>query len=303
MKKNRQKWQLLGSSITGSTHLKKGLLNQDAIKYVPKDGNGNLAIMAVADGHGNAINFRSDKGSKFAVDAGIKVLLNIIIVTQDIVSLDNIHSLKNIVYSSLPKAVCQEWEYMVDVDIAKNPFTAEEEIHLKTKLGSSPITPEKARVVYGSTLLLAAIKDFFAIYAQISDGDILVVGKDEKVSTPTKKEREPLKNETAPSSLWHPNNWNEFDVNFQVIYGYEHLPELILLSTDGYSNSFATSKKEGFEKIGSRYLSVIRSEGIDVMQAHLEDILTQTSERGSGDDITLGIIAMKVDEESSRDGI
>ena len=77
--------------------------------------------MAAVDGHGNAINFRSANGSKFAVDAGIKVLLNIIIA-QGSISLDNISSFKDMVYSTLPRAVSNECEHMVDVDIAKNPL-------------------------------------------------------------------------------------------------------------------------------------------------------------------------------------
>lgn len=119
------------------------------------------------------------------------------------------------------------------------------------------------------------------------------------VSASTKKERELLKNGTAPSSLCHPNNWNEFNVNFQVFYDYEYLPELTLLCTDGYSNSFPTSKEEGFERIGSHYLCMIRSEGIDVVKTRLKAILSQTSERGCRDDITLGMIARTICDDYS----
>ena len=289
-KKKHTQWHLFGSSVRGTSHVAKGLVNQDAIKWLPQGGRGELALMAVADGHGSAIHFRSDQGSKFAVTVAIEVLFDI--MTQEIDPPGgDISSLKKIVYSSLAKAISLKWEQAVDAHIAKNPFTTEEEPFLKAKLGS-PLTPEKARIAYGSTLLAAAIKkDFFAVYAQISDGDILLVDKDGKVSNPVSKKAQLLTNEIA-ASLCHSNNWNEFKINFQEYYDYEYLPELILLATDGYSNSFPTYKS--FEKIGSDYLSMIRSEGLDAVKNRLGKILIDTSKRGSGDDITVGIIVKDV---------
>ena len=289
-KKKHTQWHSCGSSIRGTSHVAKGVVNQDAIKWLPEEGRGELAIMAVADGHGSAIHFRSDQGSKFAVTVAIEVLSNI--MTQEIDSA-RISSLKSSVYSSLAKAISHKWEQEVDAHIAKNPFTGEEESFLKAKLRSSIITPEKARIAYGSTLLVAAIKkDFFAVYAQISDGDILVVDKDGKVSDPIRKEDQHLLTNETAASLCHSNNWNEFKINCEVYYDYEDLPELILLATDGYSNSFPTY--ESFEKIGSDYLSMIRSEGLDAVKNRLGKILIDASKRGSGDDITVGIIVKDV---------
>ena len=287
-RKKHTQWHLYGSSVRGTTHVAKGLVNQDAIKWLPQGRRGELAIMAVADGHGSAI--RSDQGSKFAVTVAIRLLFNI--MTREIDPTGGgISSLKSIVYSSLPKAICHNWEQEVDAHIAKNPFTTKEESFLKAKLGST-ITLEKARIAYGSTLLVAAIKDFFAVYAQISDGDILVVDKGGKVSNPVRNEDQLLTNETA--SLCHSNNWNEFRINFQEYCDYDYLPELILLATDGYSNSF--SPYESFEKIGSDYLSMIRLEGLNALKNRLRKILIDTSKTGSGDDITVGIIVKDVNE-------
>jgi hypothetical protein len=66
------------------------------------------------------------------------------------------------------------------------------------------------------------------------------------------------------------------------------LPALVLLTTDGYSNSFRSDVD--FLKIGSDYLQIIREQGIATLAEELPEILTEASQQGSGDDITLAIV-------------
>jgi hypothetical protein len=66
------------------------------------------------------------------------------------------------------------------------------------------------------------------------------------------------------------------------------IPELILLSTDGYANCFVT--EADFVQIGPDYQHMLREQGLAQVIAQLPAILQQASQRGSGDDITLGLI-------------
>ena len=66
------------------------------------------------------------------------------------------------------------------------------------------------------------------------------------------------------------------------------LPSLVLLSTDGYANSFRSD--EDFLKIGQDYLEIIRQQGIASLAEELPAILTEATQQGSGDDITLAIL-------------
>ena len=59
---------------------------------------------------------------------------------------------------------------------------------------------------------------------------------------------------------------------------------LVLLATDGYANSFREDR--GFLKVGTDLLGMLRSDGLDHVKANLGDWLRETSEGGSGDDIT-----------------
>jgi hypothetical protein len=66
------------------------------------------------------------------------------------------------------------------------------------------------------------------------------------------------------------------------------LPTLVLLSTDGYANSFRSD--DDFLKIGQDYLEIIREQGIASLAEELPAILTEATQQGSGDDITLAIL-------------
>ena len=106
-----------------------------------------------------------------------------------------------------------------------------------------------------------------------------------------------IANETT--SLCMNKAWNEFQVHLEPYTKAmsRKMPALILVSTDGYSNSFSTD--EGFAKIGRDYLNMFKSHSAEEVRQKLQGFLEETSEKGSGDDITLGII--KRSEVHDRD--
>ena len=66
-------WGVRGGSTRGASHLRTGLPNQDSLgTWCDKTGGRALAV--VSDGHGSARHFRSDTGSRLAVEAAMSVL-------------------------------------------------------------------------------------------------------------------------------------------------------------------------------------------------------------------------------------
>jgi len=65
-------------------------------------------------------------------------------------------------------------------------------------------------------------------------------------------------------------------------------PALILLTTDGYANSF--SDAAGFHKVGSDLLEMMRSDGFDAINRSIKGWLEEATTAGSGDDCTLAFI-------------
>jgi hypothetical protein len=87
-------------------------------------------------------------------------------------------------------------------------------------------------------------------------------------------------------SLCMDDSWLEFKTGIFDFHALE--PKLILLSTDGYYNSF--NNTAGFLKIGLDYLAFLEELGYSYLSQNLYNILRQTSIEGSGDDITLGFM-------------
>src|SRR5262249_16620727 len=63
----------MGVSATGPRHIAQGKSCQDAFAWRP-DGSALPACLAVADGHGSADSFRSERGSRFAVEIATEAL-------------------------------------------------------------------------------------------------------------------------------------------------------------------------------------------------------------------------------------
>jgi hypothetical protein len=237
--------------------------------WAPHGESGDGFLLAVADGHGSARCFRSEFGSRFAVEVAILVLG---MAAED--------------RGWIAVELVRRWRQTVQAHLREHPLTAAELNALERKLGrparrSVELDPVLA---YGSTLLAASVSATTGVYLQLGDGDILLVSEDGAVSRPWPRSEELLGDET-PSLATR----NAADaVRWLVTRAPQPLPELILLSTDGYANSFREDR--GFLAVGPDLLQMIREEGIGPITEKLESWLQEASEQGSGDDITLGIL-------------
>ena len=193
-------WQVIGCTVRGASHARQGIANQDCLKYAVDDGR---VILALADGHGNATSFRSDLGSRFAVDASVKFaqeLLNAARVgDRRFLSL-----VKDQLKADLPRRIVREWKARVDSHLAQATFTASEFETLLKKGGREgrQRIEQDNRLAYGSTLLTAITTEAFAVFWQIGDGDVLAVSDTGEVSRPVQKD---------PASVRQRDNLAVFD--------------------------------------------------------------------------------------------
>ena len=65
-------------------------------------------------------------------------------------------------------------------------------------------------------------------------------------------------------------------------------PYMYILSTDGFANSYTSD--EEYQKTCKDYLQMLQEHGADTVQANLKNWLTETSELGCGDDITVVMV-------------
>lgn len=254
--------------------MRTGLPNQDSIGTY-RDEARNRAIVVVSDGHGSARHFRSDTGSQLAVEAAISVLREVSLPLSE----EEVRALSTPIVAA--------WRTSVRAHLAEHPFEAADWKHVpdaereqvKVAVTENPV------VAYGATLLTALADGANLLFLQLGDGDILCISSDGAVTRPMHEDSRLIANQTT--SLCQ----NEAPENFrhaQIHADEDTLPELILLSSDGYSNSFSTDAD--FLQVGSDYLNLLRQFGAEKVVAQLAHILSEASRKGSGDDITLGML-------------
>ncbi len=263
-------WQVTGSSVQGASHIRQGLPNQDAWQSFTPNSQRLPIILAVADGHGSAKCFRSQRGARLAVEQALNVMQDFIASTP---SLADVRWLAE---EKLSKTLVQQWRQAVVNDVAQQPFLPHEQALLPSN--------KEPYLAYGSTLLVAVVTDVFVLLMQLGDGDILQVLATGAVQRPMVADPRLLGNETT--SLCGKDAWRQFRCCVQNTAS--EAPVLWLLATDGYANSFAHAAS--FEQVGTDLLSLIEQASFDVVAQHLPDWLQAASQEGSGDDVTVGLI-------------
>ena len=152
-----RRWMSFGESVRGWSHIRDNKPNQDCLRCVPQ-GKGPSAIIAVADGHGSPLYFRSDKGSLAAVEASISSSVPLIKknVTDQV-------AIEGYVLQTLIPSVVSDWQARCTGDIEDFPFTDTELSKLdekkRSEVKADPLIP------YGTTSLLVILQEQFHAYS------------------------------------------------------------------------------------------------------------------------------------------
>jgi serine/threonine protein phosphatase PrpC len=276
-------WKVAHACIRGSSHRRSGLPNQDAVQCTVTPGTqATVAVAVVSDGHGSPRHFRSQVGSSLAVSTGAAILQGFL--RDSVAGNSQVPFVPEQVHE-LERKIVSGWLTAVLSDLANNPFTDAELAALEKEDGAAGRTEVESapELAYGATLLAAAATDKVVLYLQLGDGEILSVTAKGTTTRPLPPDDRLIGNQTT--SLCQPEAWKDFRSAWVTE---DAIPSLVLLSTDGYANSFRSD--EDFLKIGQDYLEIIRQQGIDSLAEELPAILTEATQQGSGDDITLAIM-------------
>lgn len=273
-------WQVLGATVPGSSHLRSGIPNQDSFAHNSENREANAPLLlAVSDGHGSASCFRSDVGSRFAVDTFMAELQTFL--TGDFGG--DLTLLKRTAEERLPEQLVRSWEQKVRAHLAANPVLQTEWDTLSQKEGPKRVSrlQDNPLLIYGATLLGVVITPQFMLYLQLGDGEILDVDSSGLATPALEKDERLFANETT--SLCRPNAWRDFRFRFQVLT--DTPPAMLLLTTDGYANSFKDTT--GFLQVGKDLWQMLAEDGPAFIGQQLPEWLTDATHQGSGDDCTL----------------
>src|SRR5205809_5350581 len=277
------RWRVTGASRRGGSHVRSGLPNQDAFEsWASADGN--TAVMAVADGHGSALCFRSEAGSRVAVTTAVELLRKFATTLR---SGQSVCAIADRARALLAEELTQSWRAAVASDLAAKPFTSAEWASLAALEGwkGQQVVQRHPDLAYGSTILAVIATTTYVLCMQLGDGDILFVNSEGETRRALPKDDQVVPKQTP--SLWRPDAAAEFRVHIDE--GPEDLPALIFAATDGYADSYESDHE--LMEIGRNYLGIVRNEGFDKVEHRLKNFLDQASWSGTGDDTTIGLIS------------
>lgn len=272
----------IGRKVQGSSHIRSETKCQDSFRIIEKE---NYTIIAVADGHGSKACLYSDSGSRIAVNTFCKKLKQLYEsysgnVEQLITYLNRDGEL------GFAKMIDAEWKKKV---VSRHKHNKREIPH--DEEGKEDL--EQVYRQYGTTLLGLLIADNNIFAFQLGDGDICFVTEHEveMVINPDKI----LGVETH--SLSKTDAWKNVITTVRKMNLDETLPAMISLSTDGFSNSYKS--EQDFHETMLDYMKMINTYGLGAVGENLSGWLNETSENGSGDDITLCIAYFGKEETAS----
>jgi len=258
MVKNILKTSAFNATSIGASHIKENKSCQD---YSLCWTDGKTAIAAIADGHGADVHFRSDRGSRFAVEASIQCIKEFIL--QHNFALPN----PTVLLCALEKSIIAEWHEKVADDVRGDAIDGD---------SFSP---------YGTTLMAAALTPLYWFAIQIGDGKCVAFGMDSFISQPVPWDERCFLNRTT--SLCD----GDAGSLFRHFYS-ETLPRAVFLGSDGIDDSFPVNENE--KHLARFYLSIYDNfvrEGLKNGETQLREMLPLFTQKGSGDDVSVaGII-------------
>lgn len=281
-------------SVKGASHDKTGLVCQDSSSHKVTE---HYAVAVVADGHGSKKHFRSDVGSKLAVEATIEAIDTFFEDYDQFVS--NFPANHKMIIKNIQKQAIFNWNQKVNAHLDANPVTDEE----KSKFTEEEFEAIQRESYYGTTLIAGVAAENFTFGLQIGDGSLVAIFDDGEAVMPMEY------NEAAPANVTASMCNSNAASMFSGFYVENKKLIAMYASTDGLYTSF------GSEYDFLDYHTIITSQlsNIENFKSVIINNLTKRSHFGTEDDISLscvystemidtqmGLITSKVEENKKR---
>ena len=261
------RFSVFNATCTGASHIRGGKPCQDfSVSLKTKEA----AIIAVADGHGSDAYFRSDRGARFAAEAAVQCIQELLAIYNSGLYEQGVNAAETVL-KNLEKNIVDAWHNNVENDIKQEEVDAD------------------GFMAYGTTLLAAAMTKSYWFALQIGDGKCVIINEDNSVMQPVIWDNRCFLNRTT--SLCDVEAINLF----RHFYS-ETLPLAVFLGSDGIDDSFPINRNEGY--LANFYISVYRNfleEGLEKGELQLREILPKITLKGSSDDVSVAGIIRNID--------
>lgn len=268
-------------SAQGYNHIKANKVCQDSSGHYTDDC---MSIVVVADGHGSDDYPRTDKGSRYAVEAAIGSIKEFVETVVDCNV--GIAESPEAYLEQLAKSILSKWYAAVYADVAEHPFTQAEMDNASDRYQKRYLSGRKSEKAYGTTLIAACQTESFWFGIQIGDGKCVTISTDGTIEEPIPWDENCQSNITT--SICDSDAINEFRYAFKT-----KCPAATLMGTDGIDDSYAD--EEELYVLYRSILSIFAEHGRQVGENEVSGFLPGLSRRGSGDDVSIaGIVSAKL---------
>ncbi|MDE6788877.1 MAG: protein phosphatase 2C domain-containing protein [Ruminococcus sp.] len=259
------------SSVKGASHEIKNIVCQDSSAHFAGE---NYAVAVVADGHGSKKHFRSNIGSKIAVESTLATIEKFYENPEEFDS--NFPKNHDMVIRNIQKQIISRWNVSVAEHFRNNPVTSQEKADF-TKEEFAKIPVES---YYGTTLVAVVACKEFSFGFQIGDGSLVGVFEDGSTALLIDYEESNPANITA--SICNANAASMFD----SFYIGDKKVLALYVSTDGLYTSF------GSDDDFLDYHAIITSQlsEAEAFESAVVKNLKKRSNYGTQDDISLSCI-------------
>lgn len=264
------RWTALSGTHIGSVHVRDGLPLQDSHAVLVAD---DTAVIAVADGHGHRLHFRSDVGSALAVRISSELLSAALPRLTD-------PATAPAVLREVGTELISRWTRAVGDHVTQHPFAGDDLALV------DPTDPGRTTRPYGSTVLAMVATDTLLGVLQIGDGDAVVVTASGTSLRPVPED--PDLDGSRTTSLCQPDPGASLRVGALDV----HAEDLVLgyLCTDGFSTS-RVDADGWWRQTGEELVGFARQHGFAWIDARLPGWLEEPAAIG-GDDTTLALVGL-----------
>lgn len=266
---------------TGYNHTKINKLCEDASDFYDDE---RMHICVVADGHGSDNYPRTDRGARYAVDSAIICIIEFVKNADPKQVLDDERRDFSLLLQ-LSKSILNNWHQSVGDDYNRHPFEEKELEKVSEKYKRRYLSADKGErcieKAYGCTLIAYVVTAEYSFGLQIGDGKCVVVDKYGNFIEPIPWDANCQLNVTT--SICDSDAIEEFRFNIS-----DQIPTAVFCGSDGIDDSYANS-----EELHALYRSILKifvEHGSDVGQNEIKEYLPVLTKKGSGDDVSIGMI-------------
>lgn len=276
-------------SIRGYSHLLSNKECQDSsISWCGKK----YSVVIISDGHGGEKYFRSATGSEIACEVGKDVISTFMKKIRSESGLYNDlvgnATKREKMLLQLERSIIQRWNDEIEADLSAAPFEDDERFFALNDTDKESVTKTPAKA-YGATFIAAVVAEKYFFVLKLGDGNVCIL-KDNApqmffgLSDELKDNQLQFNLTTSLCSSDADKEFKHCFVNTDKDYPVDGW----ILTTDGIINSYTS--EQAYLDFMANIFSGYKEETLESAHAELAEFLPRLSEKGSGDDLTVGII-------------